>query len=65
VADVDVGAASDVVETMVEKEEAAVVDEVDAAAALEELLESLPVGVSPARMHPVLSVRAFGQVTCT
>lgn len=42
---------------------AGALDEV-AAAVDELLLSSLPVGVSPDRTQPVLSVSAFGQVTC-
>ena len=34
------------------------------AGAAAELDAPLPVGVSPDRMQPVLSVRALGQVTC-
>ena len=45
-------------------ETAAAVEEDGAAAAVEELDSSPPVGVSPERTQPVLSVRALGQVTC-
>lgn len=50
-------------------EDSAPADE-DAGAAMEEGEEAadealpLPVGVSPDRMHPVLSVNTLGQVTC-
>jgi len=39
-------------------------EEDEAGAAEEELLDPLPVGVSPSRMQPVLSVSTFGQVIC-
>lgn len=38
--------------------------EEDEAGAAEEPLDPLPVGVSPSRMQPVLSVSTFGQVIC-
>ena len=46
-------------------EDATPVAEDEATAAVEELEEPDPVGVSPARMQPVLSVSAAGQVTWT
>lgn len=46
------------------EEETAAIEEVEAAAAVVLLVSSPPVGVSPARTQPVLSVRTFGQVTC-
>lgn len=39
-------------------------EEDEAAAAGEALLDPLPVGISPSRMQPVLSVNTFGQVIC-
>lgn len=58
---VDIGAADEVVEE-------AGAGVLDAAALLAALLGfvslPLPVGVSPLRTQPVLSVRALGQVTC-